>query len=67
MIREFVEANWQDLKDSFPEMEAKDKGKLLSALIKHYLPPPINPERLTMDQLEQIAEYFKSQKDEQKK
>ena len=64
MIRAFVLENWTELKDSFSEMEAKDKGKLINAFIRHFLPPPVNPERLSLEQLEQIAEHLRSQKDE---
>jgi len=65
MIYDFVREHWTDV--DWEAMRPGEKGRYMDALLKHIKPPPVNPERLTVTQLEQIVEYLKEQRDEKNK
>jgi len=56
MIYDFIRGHWTDV--DWEGMKPGERGRYMDALLKHIKPPPMNPEKLTIDQLEQIAEYM---------
>jgi len=65
MIYEFIREHWGDIEWS--EMKPAEKGRFIDAMLKHIKPPPFNPESLTIDQMDQVIEYWESKqkRDEQ--
>jgi len=43
-------------------MSPKDRVNAVIALVKHLTPPAVNPENLTVEQLEQLVEFLQNQK-----
>ena len=61
MIRDFVSGvlNIEDLKRDFEQIKKPElRFKIRQDLIKLIVPDPINPEKLTDEQLSQIIEYL---------
>jgi hypothetical protein len=59
LIKLFVESNWERLQSDFDQLKPVERLQFINSLIRHFLPDPVNPERLTEDQLLQIIEYIK--------
>jgi len=64
MIFDFVCEHWSDIETDWAQMKPGEKGRFMDGLIRLIKPPPLNPERLTEEQLEQIVEYLKQQNNE---
>ena len=63
MIYQFIREHWGDIE--WEAMKPAEKGRFIDAMLKHIKPPPFSPERLTVDQLEQVLEYFQSRKEDE--
>lgn len=64
LISAFLIANWEGMQKDFDEMEPKDRNRFRESLLKYQVPPAIQPERLTDEQMEQIIEYYENHKKE---
>ena len=70
LISGFLENRFQDVVTGFEEMEAKDKIKVYTDLLQYGLPKlqavnnTIGFEQMTEDQLDEIIERLKQNKDE---
>jgi len=62
MIWSFIREHWTEV--DWEKMKPGEKGRFMDGLIRLIKPPPLNPERLTEEQLEQIVEYLKQQNNE---
>lgn len=58
-LREFIEVNIEDLQTQFDQLDPEKKFRVLDALMKYVLPPPVSVDRLTPEQLEEILEQLK--------
>ena len=56
----FLETNLEGLQSMFDDLEAKDKVRLISVILRYTISLPYNPESLTVEQLEQIINYLKN-------
>lgn len=62
MIWRFVQDHWTDI--DWEKMKPGERGQFMAGMIKLIKMPPVLPEKLTEDQMLQIIDYIKSQKDE---
>lgn len=58
--------NLEKLQNDLTLMKARDRANLLINLAKHVVPPAVNPDRLTEDQIEQVIEYLKYKQQDEK-
>ena len=56
--------NLERLQRDLDSMEPKDRASLLISLAKHIVPPALNPEKLSEEQLNQVLDYLKQQQNE---
>ena len=61
-LLKLVSEHLDDLGTDLQDMSAKDRVNAIIALAKHLVPPAINPENLTVEQLEQLVEFLQNQK-----
>jgi hypothetical protein len=59
LIQAFIEKNWSRIQADFDAMKPGDRLTFLNSLLRHVLPEPITPDRLTEEQLEQLHTYLK--------
>lgn len=58
-LLKILDENLSSLHSDIQGMKGKERATLLISLAKHCTPPAMNPEKLTVDQLEQILNYLK--------
>lgn len=62
----FIDTNIDKLQKDFDSLEPKDRLAFFEKALRLVLPPPVNPDSLTVEQLEQLVDYLKAKKrDEQ--
>ncbi len=66
MIWKFIKGHWEELDAAWEKMKPGEQARLVSDLIKHIKPPPFDPSRLSVEQLEEVYDYFKNRNDEEK-
>lgn len=59
VVQAFIEANWQKVQADFNALKPGERLAFLNNLLRHVLPEPITPDRLTEEQLEQLHTYLK--------
>ena len=59
LIRDFLETSLPEIQDLYDKLEPKDQIRFIDAMLKYVIPPPIHPEKLNIDQLQQILQYLK--------
>lgn len=64
-LLKLLDDNIDKLGADIKALNPRDRANLLLNLAKHITPPAVNPEKLTEDQLQQVVEYIKRQKNEQ--
>jgi len=66
MVKRFISEHWEEIDKDFGLMKPQERVTFINNLLKHILPAPVNPDNLTVEQLEQLVEYLKAKKrDEQ--
>ena len=63
MVQLFIERNWNRIQADYDAMKPGERLTFLNAMLRHVLPEPITPDRLTEEQLEQLHAYLKSKYD----
>jgi hypothetical protein len=58
-LLKLLDDNLSKLQKDIDGMKGKDRASLLISLAKHIIPPGVNPEKLTEDQLLQIIQYLR--------
>jgi hypothetical protein len=58
LIQLFIEDNLPDIQNVYKDLEPKDKARFIDSMLKHIVPPPATPEKLSEDQLKQLYDYF---------
>ena len=58
-LLKLLDKNLAQLQRDLKAMKAKDRATLLINLARHCTPPAMNPEKLTIEQLEQILKFLK--------
>lgn len=58
-LLKLIDDNLEALRDDLKGMKGKDRATLLISLAKHCTPPALNPEKLSVEQLEQIIQYLR--------
>jgi hypothetical protein len=66
LIKNFVENNWDRLQKDFEQVKPNERLQFINSMLRHFLPDPVNPERLTELQLIQVLEYLKNKENESK-
>ena len=65
-LKAFVDRNIDQLQDDFDTLDAEKRLAFFEKIVRMVLPPPVNPDNLTVEQLEQLVEYLNNKKrDEQ--
>jgi len=64
MVQAFITEHWDEIETAFLQMDPKDKVNAINNLLKHILPPPVNGDSLTIEQMESIIRYLQSKQDE---
>lgn len=65
-LKAFVDCNIDQLQDDFDTLDAEKRLAFFEKIVRMVLPPPVNPDNLTVEQLEQLVEYLNNKKrDEQ--
>lgn len=65
-LRAFIDANIDQLQDDFDQLDSEKRLTFFEKIVRMVLPPPVNPDNLTVEQLEQLVEYLNNKKrDEQ--
>jgi hypothetical protein len=59
LIKTFVEKNWEKLQKDFEQVKPNERLQFINSMLRHFLPDPVNPEKLTENQLLQIIQYLK--------
>ena len=54
-----LDRNLEQLRKDIKELSGKDRVTILISLAKHVTAPEMNPEKLTVEQLEQIIAYLR--------
>jgi hypothetical protein len=65
LIKCFVEKNWNQLQKDFEQVKPVERLQFINSMLRHFLPDPVNPERLTEAQLLQIIQYLKDDNEKQ--
>jgi hypothetical protein len=66
LVKKFIVDHWDEVVTEFSSLEGKDKMTFIDKLLKHTLPPPVNPDNLSVEQMEELISYLtKKRKDEQ--
>lgn len=63
-LLKLLDDNLNKLQTDIDSMKGKDRATILVSLARHCVPPAMNPEKLSEEQLQQIIEYFKKQHNE---
>jgi len=58
-LLKLLEDNLEALQTDLEGLKGKDRAILIISLAKHCTPPAVNPDKLTVEQLEQILTYLK--------
>ena len=58
-LLKLLDKNLGQLQRDLKSMKSKDRATILINLAKHCTPPAMNPEKLTIEQLEQILKFLK--------
>lgn len=58
-LLKLLDDNIKALQTDLEGLKGKDRATLIISLAKHCTPPAINPDKLTIEQLEQILQYIK--------
>ena len=66
LIQNFIEENWDSLQDDFDQMKPAERANFRERLLRYLVPEALNFDKLSVDQLEQVLEYLKNKKDEEK-
>ncbi|MFA5298829.1 MAG: hypothetical protein WC389_11545 [Lutibacter sp.] len=64
LIKNFVENNWDRLQKDFEQAKPNERLQFINSMLRHFLPDPVNPEKLTELQLIQVLEYLKNKENE---
>jgi hypothetical protein len=62
MVKKFISEHWEEIDKDFGLMKPQERVTFINNLLKHILPAPVNPDNLTVEQLEQLVEYLKAKK-----
>jgi ribosomal protein S15P/S13E len=62
MVKRFISEHWEEIDKDFGLMKPQERVTFINNLLKHILPAPVNPDNLTVEQLEQLVEYLKAKK-----
>lgn len=65
-LKSFIDLNFDNIQNTYEGLEPKEKLKFFNDVLKFVLSPPVNPERLTDEQLRQIIEYLKNNQQDEK-
>lgn len=65
-LLKLLDDNIDDLSDDIKSLKPKERANLLFNLAKHVTPAALNPERLTVEMLEQLIDYTKKQIEDEK-
>ncbi len=60
-LLKLLDKNLQQLEKDLKAMEPKERVRTLISLAKHVTAPAMNPDNLSISQLEQILQYLKDQ------
>ena len=63
-LLQLLDDNLDQLSIDFVNLPPKDRADLLIKLARHVVPAALNPERLTVEQLEMVLAHLKKQDDE---
>lgn len=58
----FIDANINRLQKDFDTLEPKDRLAFFEKTIRLVLPPPVNPDALTIEQMENLIRYLETKK-----
>ena len=61
-LKAFVDRNIDQLQDDFDTLDAEKRLVFFEKIVRMVLPPPVNPDNLTVEQLEQLVEYLNNKK-----
>lgn len=65
-LRAFVDKNIDQLQEDFDQLDAEKRLTFFEKIVRMVLPPPVNADSLTVEQMEEIISYLeKKKKDEQ--
>ena len=65
-LKAFVDRNIDQLQEDFDTLDPEKRLTFFEKIVRMVLPPPVNPDNLTVEQLEQLVEYLNNKKrDEQ--
>ena len=67
LISEFLSDNWDKLQIAFDAMKDNEKALFIDRLLKYKVPEALNPDRLSLEQLEQVYYFIKKRHDEQER
>jgi len=59
LIKTFVENNWEQLQKDFDSVKPNERLQFINSMLRHFIPDPVNPEKLSIEQLEQILQYLR--------
>jgi hypothetical protein len=63
-LLKLLDDNLAQLQDDLDSMKPKDRAYLLINLARHCVPQAVNPEKLTIEQLEQIIQYLREHEEQ---
>jgi hypothetical protein len=58
-LLQLLDSRIDELYEDIAALEPKERANLLINLAKHVTPAALNPEKLTIEQLQQVADYMK--------
>jgi len=58
-LRTFIDNNIEGLQAAYDSLKPAEKLRFINDVLKHVISPPVNPEKLTEEQLNQIIEQLR--------
>jgi len=58
-LLQFIDTNLKDLQNTYNGLDDKEKVRLFLGILRFTVAPAVNPEQLSIDQLQQIIQFLR--------
>jgi len=61
-LKAFVDRNIDQLQEDFDTLDPEKRLTFFEKIVRMVLPPPVNPDSLTIEQMESLIQYLENKK-----